>query len=79
MSEKRLKDYKGFSIWKYKDGKDEIFYTANDKSENIFDVNVKLSDLKKSIDNYIRFFVKAQSPFPRLCGEKHIDSSEKNG
>ena len=54
MSEKRLKDYKGFSIWKYKDEKGEIFYTANDKSENIFDVNVKLSDLKKSIDNYIR-------------------------
>ena len=54
MTEKKLKDYKGFSIWKCKDGKGEIFYTANDKSENIFNVNVKLSDLKKSIDNYIR-------------------------
>ena len=52
--EMSAKDYKGFSIWKCKDGKGEIFYTANDKSENIFDVNVKLSDLKKSIDNYIR-------------------------
>ena len=54
MTEKRLKDYKGFSIWKYKDEKGEIFYTANDKSENIFDVNVKLSDLKKSIDIIVR-------------------------
>ena len=40
MSEKRLKDYKGFSIWKCKDGKGEIFYTANDKSENIFNVTL---------------------------------------
>ena len=54
MLEKRLKNYRGFSIWKCKDEKGETFYTANDKSENIFDVEVKLSDLKKSIDNYIR-------------------------
>lgn len=54
MSEKRLKDYKGFTIWKCKDEKDEIFYTANDKNENIFDVKTELSDLKKAIDRYIR-------------------------
>ena len=54
MSEKRLKDYKGFSIWKCKDEKGEIFYTANDKSENIFDVSANLLELKKSIDIIVR-------------------------
>lgn len=51
---KRLKDYKGFSIWKCKDEKNKIFYTANDKNENIFDVKTELPDLKKAIDRYIR-------------------------
>ena len=54
MLEKRLKDYKGFSIWKYKDEKSETFYTANDKSENIFDVSKNLLELKKSIDIVVR-------------------------
>ena len=54
MLEKRLKDYKGFSIWKCKDGKGEIFYTANDKSDNIFNVSTNLLALKKSIDIIVR-------------------------
>ena len=54
MLEKRLKDYKGFSIWKYKDEKGETFYTANDKSENIFNVNANLLELKKSINIVVR-------------------------
>lgn len=54
--EKRLKDYKGFQIWKITDNKrlrnEKITYMINDQDENNCNCSTSLEGAKKWIDEY---------------------------
>lgn len=54
--EKRLKDYKGFEIWKITDNKglrnEEVTYIAYNIDGDLFNSKKTLAELKKSIDVY---------------------------
>ena len=54
--EKRLKDYKGYQVWKITDNKglrsEEITYMLNDQDGNNVNCFTSLTALKKYADNY---------------------------
>ena len=54
--EKRLKDYKGFEVWKITDNKgtskEEVVYMLNDSEGNNIDCFQTLKELKQFADNY---------------------------
>ncbi len=54
--EKRLKDYKGYQVWKITDNKglhnETITYMLNDQDGNNIDCFISLAALKKFADNY---------------------------
>ena len=54
--EKRLKDYKGFEVWKVTDNKgtskEYTIYMLNDIDGNNIDCFKNLKDLKQFADNY---------------------------
>ena len=54
--EKRLKDYKGFEVWKITDNKgnrkEEVTYMLNDLDGNNIDCFKTLKELKQFADNY---------------------------
>ncbi len=56
--EKRLKDYKGFQIWKvtYNKGlrNEEVSYMINDQEENNCNCVGSLNDARKWVDEYIK-------------------------
>ena len=55
--EKRLKDYKGFEVWKVTDNKgtskEEVTYMLNDSDGNNINCFQALKDLKQFADNYL--------------------------
>lgn len=52
--EKRLKDYKGYQVWKVTDNKglhdEEITYMLNDQNDDNINCFTSLADLKKYAD-----------------------------
>lgn len=61
MNSKILKSYKGFTIEKSWDEtpnstikKDTVIYTAYTKSDDVFDADSVLVNLKRKIDKYIK-------------------------
>ena len=54
--EKRLKDYKGFEVWKVTDNKatskEEVTYMLNDSEGNNINCFKTLNELKQFADNY---------------------------
>lgn len=54
--EKRLKDYKGFEVWKITDNKgtrkEEVTYMLNDSEGNNINCFQTLKELKQFADNY---------------------------
>ena len=54
--EKRLKDYKGFEVWKVTDNKgtrkEEVTYMLNDSEGNNINCFQTLKELKQFADNY---------------------------
>ena len=54
--EKRLKDYKGFEVWKITDNKgtskEEVTYMLNDSDGNNINCFQTLKELKQFADNY---------------------------
>ena len=55
--EKKLKDYKGFSVWKITDNKgmknETITYMLNDSEENNINCFETLAELKKYVDTIL--------------------------
>jgi hypothetical protein len=56
--EKKLSDYRGFTIYKITDNKGlsnkETTYEASTENDALFDCSKSLKDLKKSIDRYLK-------------------------
>lgn len=56
--EKRLKDYKGFQVWKITDNKgmknETITYMLNDSEENNINCFGTLAELKKYVDTVLK-------------------------
>lgn len=50
--ETKLKDYKGFTIYRFNIDKD-IFYMASTQEGDVYDVKETLSDLKRVINVYV--------------------------
>lgn len=57
-NEKKMKDYKGFSVWKVTDNKgmknETITYMLNDSEENNINCFETLAELKKYVDTVLR-------------------------
>lgn len=47
ISEKRLKDYMGYQVWKCRDEDGEIYYMLCDQDDNCVNVYKTLEELKK--------------------------------
>lgn len=52
--ERRLKDYKGFSVWKITENKgtkkEEVTYMLNDNDDNTINVYKTIKELKHDVD-----------------------------
>ena len=52
ISEKRLNDYRGNQVWKFKEDNGDIYYFYQDQEGNVIDVYSTLEKLKKDNKNY---------------------------
>lgn len=52
ISEKRLNDYRGNQVWKFKEDNGDIYYFYQDQEGKVIDVYRTLEKLKKDNKNY---------------------------